>query len=86
MPDRRPYLVIAGEDQSTLSKRIEEAYPGYYKVRNAPVFFIKTGHLTGEVKERLGIGDGTGKVDGAVLRLNGSYAGFFEMGLWDWLD
>lgn len=82
----RPYLVILDEPSLEFGEQIENFYPRNYEMKAAEIFLIKTGDLTSEVKEKLGIGGKEGQQAGVVFRLNGSYAGFFRTSLWGWLD
>ena len=70
-----------------LAKRVEKHYPkpAHHKLNDC-LYFISYEGIAQTVADDLGFDGGERDFAGVVLKLNGSYAGFAPMAIWDWLD
>ena len=74
-------------DDAELAKRVEEHYPkpAHHKL-NDRLYFINYDGIAQTVADDLGFDGENQQTAGVVLKLNGAYAGFAPLAIWDWLD
>ena len=75
------------EEAETIGARIEREYPEPNHLSVSPTAWLISGDLLiQEIVEKLGLRtEAESPVLGVVLRLNGTYAGYNEQSVWDWL-
>ena len=80
------YAIVLTEANAEVDERIEIKYPRRYKL-NDTFYLVRSDSISEEVAINVGIkGDGRVQdVTGVVFKLNGSYAGYANTSLWDWL-
>lgn len=82
------FAVVLREPNSEVTTRLEEAYPGFYKL-NETFFLVEGNSIAETVAESVGIkgDDRIESASGVVFRLNNiAYSGFTVRSLWDWLQ
>lgn len=82
------FSVYFDEKDERIKKLIESNYKKYVFVEDG-YCLIQTNTTSGSISEKLEIwNDETGKSSswGIVLKLNGSYSGYADGEIWDWLD
>ena len=79
------HAIILDQENSEIAKRIEEGYPGSYRI-NSTCFLVRTDDLTAKVAANVGIKGDKQIQDavGVVLKLNGAYSGFASSSIWEW--
>ena len=81
------HAIVLVDENDQLANRIAEHYPLSFQI-NDTVFLVRTEEITEQVAVRLGM-KGDDRIDdalGAVLKLNGAYAGHAPRTIWEWLD
>lgn len=82
------FVVIADEKKEKLGSLLEQHYPDNYYHDSEQVFFVRTGHIADKIAKNLEIKtkEGENLVNGVVLKLTSSFAGYTSRGFWDWLE
>ena len=86
----RAYVGILEDDCSpSVASRIVETFPGSSSFRiSKNCYFVKSEGLSGFVAEKVGL-KGDKAIEGAsgiVFKLNSSYSGYADTGIWEWLS
>lgn len=81
-PEKRLYIVFSPDAD------VQSAADGFDdKFRlGTDTVFIRTEMLSDEVASKVGITEDDGAKTGVVIKINHTYAGFYDGRLWDWLD
>ncbi len=84
----RIYVIALNKANQKIRNLISEAYPGsaHYKITDTS-FLVRTDKLAEDVAREIGLKGEQQTQDalGVVFKINSSYSGFNERGLWDWL-
>ena len=65
-------------------ERIKEHYPNFYRI-NDVCWLVRSEDVSSQVADKVGLGEPRlGGATGAVMRLNGSHAGYATMSVWEW--
>ena len=85
--DWNTFVVVLGEEsKEAVGGRVKEVFPDHHYRMADNCFLISTpSNLSGEVSRKLGINGQDPNSVGAILKLNGSFAGYTDQSLWDWL-
>ena len=81
------HAIVLTDDSDAVVARIKEHYPKCFKV-NDGCYLVRCDDITQDVAIAVGL-KGDNRVEeagGAVLKLNGAYAGFANPALWEWLS
>lgn len=70
-----------------LTEQLEEEYPNprHYKLEDN-LYLVSDDDIASSVAKKIGLDGENPDVGGEVLKLNGSFSGFSQRGVWDWLD
>ena len=80
------YIIVLEEPTAPKAEdRVRRLYHDAYKIRDG-VFLISHDGIAEEVSVSLGIKDELQPdMTGGVFKLNGSYSGYAQRAMWDWL-
>lgn len=83
MPDI--FLLVLSEKSQEIEQKIKTFYPKRYHQFSDTIFLISADTTTRKVAVNVGVRDDEFPHEGAVFKLEGSYSGFADPGLWEWL-
>ena len=76
------FAVVTNEPAPEVEGRLSDMHP--LKI-SSTVYLVKSESLTGEIAQQAGIKGPERDVSGVVLGLEGTYAGFHQQNVWEWL-
>ena len=81
------YVVHLQDGVAELTAGIEKAIPeaDRYKLDDN-IYLVRSPGVARIVADAIGLDGESAEVGGEVFKLNGSFSGFSEPGVWDWLD
>ena len=86
--DRNTFIVVVeDESKEIVEGQIKNVFPDHHYQIADNCFLISTHKsMSGRVSIEIGIDGENRKAAGAVFKLNGSFAGYTDKSLWDWMD
>lgn len=81
------FIITLSKPNKEVRTRVQDSFDNYF-FYSETVFLVTSAEPIKEIAELAGI-EGNHRVpdsSGFVAKLNGSYAGFTKVTLWDWLD
>ena len=81
-PEKRLYIVFSPD--AKVQAEIEK-FGDKFRLGKDTVF-VRTDMLADDLASKVGITDDDDSGSGVVIKVNHTYAGFFDGRLWEWLD
>lgn len=80
------YAIVLTEANAEVQQRIAREFPKYYKL-NETSFLVRSDEISERVAVSVGIkgADQVKDATGVVFKLKGTYAGYAQNSLWEWL-
>lgn len=81
------FAVHMVENAEQVVAQIKDAYPKHlHYALSENLYLVSSPGTPQTIAKEIGLDGSESSASGVVLKLNGSYTGFYEPGVWDWLD